>query len=277
LGIPRLLTDVRFREKIVRKVSDPVVKTFWNIEYESYPKVFRTETISPIQNKVGQFLSSFLIRNIVGQTKSKFDLREIIDNRKILICNLSKGKIGEDNSALLGALIITKLQLSAMSRVNTEESKRPDFYLYVDEFQNFATESFANILSEARKYRLNLTICNQYLDQLDEQVKFSVFGNIGTLISFRVGPKDPEFLSQELYPPFTQADLQNLPKYHIYLKLMIHGVASKPFSATTLPPPVRTFNNQHGIIEQSRQRYATPKEIVEQKILKWKSKEYFST
>lgn len=276
LGIPRLLTDPRFRERIIKKVADPVVKAFWRVEYESYPKVFRAETISPIQNKVGQFLSSFLIRNIVGQTKSKFDLRDIIDNHKILICNLSKGKIGEDNSALLGALIITKLHLATMSRVDTEESKRKDFYLFVDEFQNFATESFANILSEARKYRLNLTICNQYLGQLDEQVKSSVFGNIGTLISFRVGSEDSEFLSQEFYPPFTQTDLQKLPKYDIYLKLMIDGVASDPFSATTLPPPNKTFNNQNKIIEQSRQRYSNPRKTVEQKISKWKNKEYFT-
>ena len=270
LGIARMLVDSRFRTRVLTKVSDPIVKGFWVDEFANYNDKFRNEAVAPIQNKVGQFLSSAIIRNIVGQAKSTIDLRHIMDSKKILLLNLAKGRIGEDNSALLGAMMITRLQLAAMSRVDMPEIERPDFFLYVDEFQNFATESFANILSEARKYRLNLTIAHQYIEQLDETVAPAVFGNVGTIMAFRVGGADAEFLEKEFFPTFTQVDLVNLPKYEVYLKLMIDGVASQPFSAATLPPAeLLPTNNREKAIKVSREKYAENRAEVEEKILRW--------
>ena len=272
LGVMRLLTDKSFRKKVISKISDPIVKSFWVEEYSKYPDRFQSEAIAPIQNKVGRFLSSPMIRNIVGQVKSSIDLRNIMDDKKILLLNLSKGRIGEDNSALLGAMIITKIQLAAMSRVEIPEEARNDFYLYVDEFQNFATESFANILSEARKYRLCLIMAHQYIEQLSEQVRSAVFGNVGTIVTFRIGAEDAEFLAKEFNPKFDELDLVNLSKYNIYLKLMIDGVASDPFSATTLPPVPMTEGWEElltKIIKVSRERYATKRDIIEEKIIRW--------
>jgi CxxC-x17-CxxC domain-containing protein len=271
LGVTRILVDKKYREKVVDNVSDPVVKQFWIEEFSKWNERVLQEVISPIQNKVGQFLSSSLIRNIVGQTQSSFNLREIMDSEKILILNLSKGRIGEDNSALLGAMMITKIQLAAMGRVDIPEENRRDFYLYVDEFQNFATESFANILSEARKYRLDLILANQYIAQIDERVRDAIFGNAGTLISFRVGATDAEFLEKEFSPVFVQNDIVNLPKYQIYIKLMIDGIAGDAFSATTLPPVYigDTEGNSEKIIAVSRERYASSKTEVEDKIARW--------
>ncbi len=272
LGIMRMLTDKTFRLKVVDKISDPVVKAFWVDEYSKYPDRFQAEAIAPIQNKVGRFLSSALIRNILGQVKSSFSLRDIMDGEKILLLNLSKGRVGEDNSALLGAMMITKIQLAAMSRIDTPEAERKDFYLYVDEFQSFATESFANILSEARKYRLNLTIAHQYIEQVEESVQAAVFGNVGTLIIFRVGAADAEVLEKEFYPTFVQEDLVNLSKFEIYLKLMIDGVTSDAFSAHTLKPlgmPTGADKIRDSIIRVSRERYAKPRDIIEEKISRW--------
>lgn len=269
LGIMRMLVDKRYMQKVLTMVKDPIVKAFWQDEYSAYNDKFRNEAIAPIQNKVGQFLSSSIIRNIVGQPKSSIDLREIMDNKKILLLNLSKGRIGEDNSRLLGAMMITRIQLAAMSRVDIPEEKREDFYLYVDEFQNFATTSFANILSEARKYHLNLILAHQYIEQLDELVSAAIFGNVGTICCFRVGAADAEFLAKEFFPTFTETDLVNLGKYDIYLKLMIDGVASDPFSATTLPPLFNPVDNRDKVINASRERYASLKEQVEEKIIRW--------
>ncbi len=269
LGIARILVDKAFRKKVVEKISDPIVKGFWLHEFSSYNEKFRNEAIAPIQNKVGQFLSGAIIRNIVGQPKSAVNLREAMDNQKILLINLSKGRIGEDNSALLGAMLVTKLQLAAMSRVNIPESERKDFYLYVDEFQNFATESFASILSEARKYRLNLIIAHQYIEQLEEEVQAAVFGNVGTITCFRIGAADAEFLAKEFFPIFAEEDLLNLAKYEVAMKLMIDGVASEPFSATTLPPLEGKTNNREKVIRASQERYGTPRTIVEERILRW--------
>ncbi len=247
------------------------MRNFWTKEFAGYPEKLRGEAIAPIQNKVGQFLSSSIMRNILGQSKSSFDVREVMDNQKILIVNLSKGRIGEDNSALLGALLVTKIQLAAMTRVDTTEKDRRDFYLYVDEFQNFATESFANILSEARKYRLNLILANQYIEQIDEKVRNAIFGNCGTIISFRVGARDAAILEEELGHTFEADHFCNLPQYHIYLRLMIDGVARDAFSACTLPPEdlSGTEMNAEKIVRVSRERYATKKKIVEDKICKW--------
>ncbi|MBU0707591.1 type IV secretion system DNA-binding domain-containing protein [Patescibacteria group bacterium] len=271
LGITRLLVDDKYRKKVLENLNDPILKAFWIDEYGAYSNQFRTEAISPIQNKVGQFLSSSIIRNIVGQTKSSIDMRDIMDSKKILLLNLSKGRIGEDNSALLGAMMITKLQLAAMSRVDIEEDERKDFFLYVDEFQNFATESFANILSEARKYRLNLIIAHQYIEQIDEIVRAAVFGNVGTLVSFRIGAADAEFLEKEFEPVFTMNDLVNLTKYEVYLKLMIDGMASEPFSAKGLPPLLgdKPEDNRGKVINISRERYANQRSVVEDKIMRW--------
>lgn len=271
LGINRLLVDKVYRKKIVDRVTDPVVRSFWVDEYANYNERFRTEAIAPIQNKVGQFLSSAIIRNIVGQPKSTIDMREIMDNRKILLLNLAKGRIGEDSSRLLGAMMIVRLQLAAMSRIDIPEHERSDFYLYVDEFQNFATSSFADILSEARKFRLGLILAHQYIEQLDEKVKAAVIGNIGTMVLFRVGSADAEDLVKEFEPYFTATDLVNLSKYDIYLRLMIDGVASRPFSATTLPPVPDEWKTDTAdkVIKVSRERYAKPRPEVEEKIIRW--------
>jgi len=270
LGINRLLADKDYRNKVVEKISDPTVKSFWTNEFAKYPDRFREEAVAPIQNKVGQFISAPLIRNIIGQTRTAFNIREIMDNGKILIVNLSKGKIGEDASHLLGALIVTKLQAAAMSRVDVPEEERRDFYLYVDEFQNFATEAFANILSEARKYHLCLTLAHQYIAQMEETVRDAIFGNIGTIIAFRVGAADAEFLEKEFLPEFNADDLVNLAKYNIYLKLMIEGVASRAFSASTLSPfPKPAKSHKEKIIKVSQEQYGTKGEIVEEEIAKW--------
>ncbi len=271
LAVTRMLSDKKFRKKVVDKIQDPVVKSFWVNEFAGYNDKFAAEAVSPIQNKVGQFLSSSLIRNIVGQVKSSIDMRRMMDEGKIIIMNLSKGRIGEDNSKLLGAMLITKIQLAAMSRVNVEEFERKDFYLYVDEFQNFATDSFANILSEARKYHLNLVLAHQYVEQVEEKVRNAIFGNVGTLIVFRVGAADAEWLVPEFTPIFTEEDIVNLPKYEMYLKLMIDGIASEPFSARGLPPlPTKEkTGNTEKVITVSRERYAKSREIVEEKISRW--------
>ncbi len=275
LGVTRILVDKSYRARVVEKVTDPVVRSFWIDEFTQWNERVLQEVISPIQNKVGQFLSSSLIRNIVGQTKSAFNIRELMDEGKILIMNLSKGRIGEDNSALLGAMMITKIQLAAMARVDVPEEKRRDFYLYVDEFQNFATDSFANILSEARKYHLNLIIAHQYIGQLmtdtSTKVRDAVFGNVGTLCVFRVGAEDAEFLEKEFEPVFGVQDLVNLPNRHIYIKLMIDGIAGNAFSAVTLPPfdISKTIENEEKVIRVTRERYGTKREIVEEKIARW--------
>jgi len=270
LGVNRMLADPDYRKKVVDKITDPVVKSFWVQEFARYTQRYEVEATAAIQNKVGQFISNPLIRNIIGQVKSKIDMREIMDGEKILIANISKGRIGEDNSRLLGALLITKLQLAAMSRVDVPEEERKDFFLYVDEFQSFATESFANILSEARKYRLALILGHQYIAQMEEMVRDAVFGNMGTIICFRVGAEDAEFLEKEFVPDFAASDLVNLKKYNIYLKLMIDGLAGRPFSAQTFPPfPKLKESNKEKIIKVSRERYSTPRKIVEEKINKW--------
>jgi len=277
LGINRMLVDVDYRAKVIEKISDPVVKAFWIQEYARYTQRYEVEATAAIQNKVGQFVSNPLIRNIVGQTRSSFDMREVMDKKKILILNLSKGRIGEDNSRLLGAMLITKIQLAAMSRIDVPEEQREDFFLYIDEFQNFASDSFVSILSEARKYRLALILSHQYIAQLDEnesKVRGAVFGNVGTIVSFRVGAEDAEFLEKEFAPEFVALDFVNLGKYSIYIKLMIDGIAGKPFSAQTLPPPALPFasleeSNQAEIIRTVRARYATPRDRVEDEIAKW--------
>ncbi|MDO8499462.1 MAG: type IV secretion system DNA-binding domain-containing protein [bacterium] len=269
LGINRLLADEAYRKRVVQNLKDPVVKAFWQTEFDSYNDKYKQEAVAPIQNKIGQFLSASVIRNIVAQVKSRINIRDIMDNRKIFIMNLSKGRIGEDNSRLLGGMLITKIQLAAMERVDTPEAERKDFFLYVDEFQNFATESFANILSEARKYRLGLIMAHQYMEQLEEEVMAAVIGNVGTTVTFRVGSTDAEILAKEFIPTFIEDDLINLPKYHIYLKLMIDGVSSRPFSSLTLPPIGSPTGSAEKVIKVSRERYAIARDRIEDKIARW--------
>jgi len=267
LGIMRLLTNKEYRQTVVNRLTDPIIKSFWVDEFARYTQRLEAEATAAILNKVGQFVANPLIRNIIGQPHSTIDIRRMMDEGKIFIANLSKGKMGEDNSALLGAMLITKMQLAAMSRVNIPEKDRRDFYLYIDEFQNFSTESFANILSEARKYRLSLVLAHQYIEQLDDKVRAAVFGNIGTIVCFRIGAEDAEFVEKEFEPEFNANDLVNLSKHNIYVKLMIDGISSHPFSAETLSPrPVPENTPIDAIIENSRRRYGTPKEAVGQKI-----------
>jgi DNA helicase HerA-like ATPase len=273
LGILRMFSEPNYRKKIVDNLRDPVIKAFWQNEFSKYSQKFETEALAAIQNKVGQFVTNPLVRNILGQPRSTLNMRQMMDTGKIFIANLSKGKIGEDNSSLLGAMIITRLQLAAMSRVDIPEEKRRDFFMYVDEFQNFATDSFASILSEARKYRLSLVLAHQYISQLvgpegNTKVRDAVFGNVGTIITFRIGAADAEFLEMEFMPEFLQNDLVNLSKANVYIKLMIDGVSSRPFSAQTLPPqkpPLVSYRDV--IIKNSQQHYGTPRQVVEDRIL----------
>ncbi|MFH1393017.1 MAG: CxxC-x17-CxxC domain-containing protein [Patescibacteria group bacterium] len=274
LGINRMFSDKEFRKSVVDKLEDPVIKAFWTQEYAKYQQKYEQEATAAIQNKIGQFSSAAVIRNIIGQPQSSFDFRKAMDERKIIIMNLSKGRIGEDNSKLLGGMLITKIQLAAMSRVDIPEEERKDFYLYVDEFQNFVTDSFATILSEARKYRLNLVITNQYIGQLvhdqNTKVKDAVFGNVGTFVAFRTGGEDVEFLEEKQFGPNIVAeDLLNLPNYNIYLRLMVDGVPSRPFSAVTLPPvPRPEISFAKEVIDYTRKTYSTPRADVEKVIAK---------
>ena len=273
LGINRMLSDPEYRKRMIGNVTDPVVRQFWLKEFASYNEKYAQEAVAPIQNKIGQFLSASVIRNIVAQAKSTINIREIMDTQKIFIVNLSKGRIGEDSSRLLGGLLITKLQLSAMERVDMAEKDRLDFYLYVDEFQNFAVDSFAGILSEARKYRLCLTMAHQYIAQLTDEVREAVFGNVGTIISFRVGSPDAKYMETEFAPRFLPEDLINLPKYNIYLKLLINGVTSQPFSAQTLAPSAQVTNSEERVVKVSRERYSKERSLIEDQILTWSGME----
>jgi len=275
LGINRMLADQNFRRQVVDKVRDPIVRSFWLEEFAKWDQRFAREATAAIQNKVGQFVSTPIVRHIVGQTTSTINMREIMDQGKILIVNLSKGRIGEEAMSLLGGMVVTRLYLAAMERVDMAEQTRRDFFLYVDEFQNFATESFAGILSEARKYRLSLIVAHQYITQLTEEVRDAVFGNVGTLIAFRVGAADAEFMEKEFEPMVMMNDLINLPKFQIYLKLMIDGVTGNAFSAKGIPPfppPESTYTDK--VIKVSQERYGRPRKEVEDKILNWMEKEF---
>jgi hypothetical protein len=268
LGVNKMLTDKAYRKKVVDATTDPTVKAFWVDEFANYTDRYTLEATPAIQNKIGQFTSNPLIRNIVGQPTSSFDIRRMMDEGKILIMNLSKGRVGEQNSNLIGSMLIIKIYLAAMSRADASEAtlaKLPNFYFFIDEFQSFSNESFIDILSEARKYKLNLTIAHQYIEQMPEEVRAAVFGNVGTLISFRVGSYDAEVLEKEFSPRFSATDIVNLGFAQIYLRLMIDGIGSQPFSATTLPPiapPAISYKNE--VIASSRELYTRPRAEVEQ-------------
>ena len=273
LGVNRMLADKEYRKKVVENVKDPSVKAFWVDEFAKYTERFAQEATPAIQNKIGQFTSNALIRNMIGQPQSSFDIRKMMDEKKIIIVNLSKGRIGESNANLLGGMLITKIYLAAMSRADVPDKvlkTLPNFYLFVDEFQSFANESFADILSEARKYKLNLTMAHQYIEQMEEEVRAAVFGNVGTMITFRVGSYDAEVLEKEFAPQFTAEDIVNLGFAQIYLKLMIDGISSQPFSATTLPPikePEVSIKDK--VIEESRAQFSQSRVVVEGNIKDW--------
>ncbi len=275
LGITRMLVDPVYRRKILHFVEDPMVRSFWETEFSALAPQKLAEAVGPIQNKVGQFLATPIIRNIVGQPKSTLDLRFAMDTGKIVIVNLSKGKIGEDNSAMLGSLLITKFQIDAMSRADIAEKDRKDFSLFVDEFQNFATDAFATILSEARKYKLSLTMANQYVAQMSEEVEAAVFGNVGSLISFQVGVDDAKVFSEQFDEERVQPiDLVNLPKYTVYNRILVDGMPTPVFSGATLPPPELPSGEEvderaQKVVNFSRQRYAKPRDQVEEKIARW--------
>lgn len=255
LQVPELLTNEKYRQSVAEKLPDQVLKNFWLNEFNKMSPQLRSEAISPILNKVGQFLSSQTIRNIIGSPVSTVNLETMMNEGKIILANLSQGKLGEDNSALLGAMLITKMQLAAMNRVYVTEESRRDFYLYVDEFQNFATSSFIKILSEARKYRLCLTLANQYIGQIDEEVAMAIFGNAGSLVSFGVGAADARLLAREFGEKYEESELVGLGNYQTLLKLSIDNHTSAPFSATTLPLPRSKNQNREKVISGSRERY----------------------
>lgn len=273
LGVNRMLTDKDFRKDVIAHVTDPSVKDFWTKEFANYTDKYAAEATPAIQNKIGQFTANPVIRNLIGQPKSSFDFRRVMDEKKIIIVNLSKGELGPDNMRLIGGMIVTKLYLAAMSRANVSAdvlSRLPPTYFYVDEFQNFANESFSEILSEARKYKLALTVANQYMDQMTDEVRAAVVGNVGTLVSFRVGSTDAEILEKEFTPYFTAEDLVSLGFAQVYLKLMIDGIGSPPFSATTLGPiPKPEHDISERIIAESRAAFAKPREIVQVDINNW--------
>jgi hypothetical protein len=255
LMVTEMLTNAKFRKEVIAQIKDPVMKNYWLNEFETMPPKQREEAVAPILNKVGQFVSSPVIRPIIQSPKSTINLEKCMNEGKIVLLNLSQGKIGEDNSALLGAMMITKLQLAAMNRVYIPETERRDFFLYVDEFQNFATSSFIKILSEARKYRLCLTLANQYIGQISEEIRLAIFGNAGTMVSFIVGAGDAPYLAKEFSERFKEEDLLSLANHQIIIKETINGLTSPPFMAFTLPPPLSKTQNKEKVIKISRERY----------------------
>lgn len=263
LDITRILTDRKFRNEVLTYVNDPVVRNFWEVEFASWNERFATEAVAPVLNKVGAFTANPTVRNIIGQPKSSFNLRQIMDERKILIVNLSRGLIGEDNAALLGALLVTKIQMAAMSRADVDQTKRVPFYLYVDEFQNFATDSFATILSEARKYGLNLTVANQYIAQMMQTVKDAVFGNVGSVITFRTSADDARTMQKYFEPQFVEHDLVHMHNRDFAISMTIEGEKIQAFSAVTLDLPESSTDYSSQIIDNSRQQYAVVRGSIE--------------
>jgi hypothetical protein len=263
LDITRILTDKRFRQEVLQYVEDPVVRNFWTIEFASWNDKFAAEAVAPVLNKVGAFTANPLVRNIIGQPKSSFNIRQIMDERKILIVNLTRGLVGEDNASILGALLVTKIQLAAMSRADIPAEQRSPFYLYVDEFQNFATDSFATILSEARKYGLNLTVANQYIAQMPIEVKDAVFGNVGSIVSFRMSADDARSMERYFEPQFTQHDLVHMHNRHFVISMTIEGEKVPGFSAISLNLPPDGDDYSAHIIDRSRASYGVSRDFVD--------------
>lgn len=270
LALPRLLSDDSFRERVSGKVRDPVVRAFWREEYAKYERRFRLEAIAPLQNKIGRLLANAPMRNILGQPGSRFDAAFLMDRERIMIADLAKGVVGEDYSRLLGALLLSQFQWAAMQRSGNPEGVRTPFYLYIDEFQSFATEALTSILSEARKFGLALILVHQYLDQLTDEIRQSVFGNVGNLVAFRVGQSDARILEDEFGGNVKMGNLVSLGKYEIYARLLDHGRMREPFRGRTLPPVRGMASGRHeAVIRRSRERYGRPREEVEAKIERW--------
>lgn len=269
LGIPRLLTNAGYRRKILKGVTDPVLAAFWQ-EFEQYDKRFRSDIIAPVQNKIGAILMAPALRNIVGQIRSTIDLSFVMDRGRIFIANLSKGKLGEDKAGLLGALLVTQFQLAALKRADIPEKERRDFSLYIDEFQSIGTDVFCSILSEARKYRLNLTLGNQFTAQLRPAVRDAIFGNVGSIISFRTGVDDAEILAREFGSGYVPASFSGLSNYEVIAKLLRSGEALEPFRGRTLPSPLHAdVSRLPTLIRASRERFSRAREQVESKIRRW--------
>ncbi|MEI8230229.1 MAG: type IV secretory system conjugative DNA transfer family protein [Candidatus Peregrinibacteria bacterium] len=269
LSILKMLTDKNYRQKIVSRIQDNVVKSFWVSEFAAWSEKFDAEAITPLLNKVGQFVATNMIRNIVGQPDTQFQIRDIMDNKKILLMKVSKGLLGEENSSLVGSMLITKMYQAAMARANVLEEQRADFYFYVDEFQNFATDTFYEILSEARKYHLNLTIAHQYMGQLSSKIRQTVFGNVGSMVSFRVGAEDAKILAEEYDPIFKERDIINLGVREFYIKMSVKGEIREPFSGRTLDVPKVTEDYSKEIQTLSRKKYSHSKKEVEETLKKW--------
>lgn len=269
LGLTRVLTDPVYREWMIRQIEDPFVRKFWTEEFASYDERFLREAISPIQNKVGQFLTNPPIRNTLGQVRSKIDIRYTMDTNRVFIANLAKGKLGEDKANLLGSLLVTQFQLAAMRRADIPEDERQDFFLFIDEFQNFTTDAFASILSEARKYRLNLTLSHQYIAQLSPEIRDAVFGNVGSLIAFRLGHSDAPILESEFGDAFIQSQFTELGRFEILVKHLQDGTTREPFRAKTFAPEEKPYGRTENMIRRSRERFATPRDLVETRINRW--------
>ncbi len=269
LGVPRMLTDARYRQWVINQVRDPIVRYFWEREFPQFDKRFLAEIIAPIQNKVGQLLMAAPLRNVFGQVKSRIDPRFIMDNKRIFIANLSKGRLGEDKANLLGSLLVSKFQTAAMERSDTPEEKRTDFYFFIDEFHNFSTDSFADILSEARKYRLNLTLSHQYLGQMSPEVRDAVFGNAGSLISFRIGISDAEIISNEFGLPGVTEGFTGLGNYEVFAKLLDNGNHHQSFVGKTMPSMAIHYGRGADIRKKSRERFGTKRALVESRVSRW--------
>lgn len=269
LGVNRLLTDERYRAWVVRQVQDPFIRDFWEHEFAGYDPRFQREAIAPIQNKLGQFLQSPVIRNILGQVRTKVSIPFVMDTGRLFLANLSKGRLGHDKANLLGSLLTTQFQLAAMARVNQPEHERRDFYLFIDEFQNFSTDAFASILAEARKYRLCLALSHQYIDQLSLPVRQAVFGNVGTLVSFRVGHADAAVLRDEFGHEFAEQQLVDLDRFELVVKLLEDGTNRTPFRGRSLTPLENRVGRREKLIARSRERFAMPRMEVEAKLNRW--------
>ncbi|MDZ4225498.1 MAG: type IV secretion system DNA-binding domain-containing protein, partial [Candidatus Andersenbacteria bacterium] len=269
LDVPRMFVDEEFRQSILRKPVDPTVRQFWEKEFaQSQRGQMSADMLSYVISKLGRFIGNRVVRNLIGQPKSSFDVREIMDQRKILLCNLSKGQLGDINADLLGFVLVSKIQIAALGRANVPAEKRPDFFLYLDEFQNFTTDSIATILSEARKYRLNLNLTHQFIKQLEDPIREAVFGNVGTVISYRIGVDDAEFMAQQFEPVFSEYDLINLERFTACIRLLVNGTPSRPFSLRIPPPPAGgSFDIRERIREMSRQKYGRARADVEEMIL----------
>lgn len=269
LGVNRLLTDPTYRRWVINQVRDPFVRAFWTDEYESYDPRFQREAIAPIQNKLGQFLLNPVIRNILGQVRNRISFPFILDNQRIFIANLSKGALGHDKASLLGCLLASQFQLAALQRANQPEHERKDFYLFIDEFQNFTTDAFASILSEARKYRLCLTISHQYMEQIPVPTRQAVLGNVATLISFRVGQTDAEVLEKEFGLTYAARHFVELDRYQVLLKTLHDGIPTEPFLGKSLPPIENRVGRRAKLIHHSRLRFSTERLTVEEKLSRW--------